>query len=133
MSTRLHDVTPLDSIPSRHQYETLNSHRPYTEQQFLQYRPTASNLANGFHLNFDSVFLGAFAKLRKVTISFVMSVRSTVCNNSAPTERILINLISEFFQNCIEKIQVSLKSDKNNGYFTRRRLHIYDNISLIYS
>jgi hypothetical protein len=29
-------------------------------------------------------------------------------------------------RNTVEKIQVSLKSDKNNGYFTRRAIHIYD-------
>jgi hypothetical protein len=37
-------------------------------------------------------FLGAFAKLRKATISFVMSIRlsvhTSVWNNSAPTGRI---------------------------------------------
>ena len=33
-------------------------------------------------------------------------------------------------QKLVERIQVSLISDKNNGYFTRRRFHIYDNISL---
>jgi hypothetical protein len=43
--------------------------------------------------------LGAFAKLRKVIISFVMSVRLSV------------------FLEYVEKIQVSLKSDKNTGYF----------------
>ena len=30
----------------------------------------------------------------------------------------------------VEKIQVSLKSDKNDVYLTRRPLHIYDNIAL---
>ena len=30
----------------------------------------------------------------------------------------------------VEKIQVPLKSNKNNGFFTWRRFHIYDNISL---
>jgi len=30
----------------------------------------------------------------------------------------------------VQKIQVSLKSDKNNGYFTRRPIYIYDHISL---
>jgi hypothetical protein len=29
----------------------------------------------------------------------------------------------------VEKIQVSLKSDNNNGYFSWGRFHIYDNIS----
>jgi hypothetical protein len=35
-----------------------------------------------------------------------------------------------FFRKSVEKIQVSLKSGKNNEYFTWRRFHIYENISL---
>jgi hypothetical protein len=35
------------------------------------------------------------------------------------------------FRKFVEIIQVSLKSDKNNGYFTWRPMYIYDNISLI--
>jgi len=31
----------------------------------------------------------------------------------------------------VEKIQVSLKSDKNNGYFTCRSMYIYVKISII--
>jgi len=34
--------------------------------------------------------LGTFAKLRKATISFVMSVRLSAWNKSAPTERIFV-------------------------------------------
>ena len=34
------------------------------------------------------------------------------------------------FRNCALKIQVSLKSDKNNRYFTWRPIYVYDNISL---
>ena len=46
--------------------------------------------------------LGAFAKLRKVTVSFIMCVCSSVCisvrNNSAPTGRIFTEFdISIFF------------------------------------
>jgi hypothetical protein len=37
------------------------------------------------------------------------------------------------FRKFVEKIQVSLKSDKNNRYFTRIPLYIYDKISLISS
>ena len=37
------------------------------------------------------------------------------------------------FRKSVEKIQVSLKSDKTNGYFTRKALHIYDYISHMYS
>jgi hypothetical protein len=31
---------------------------------------------------------------------------------------------------CVEKIQVPLKSDKNNWYFAWTLMYIYDNISL---
>ena len=36
----------------------------------------------------------------------------------------------EHFRKQIEKIQVLLKSDKNNEYFTWKPMYIYDNISL---
>jgi hypothetical protein len=69
-------------------------------------------------------FLRAFAKLRKMTTSFVMSVR--------PSVRLSISmkqldshwtdfddiLYLDFFRKCIEKIQAVLKSDKCNVYFT---------------
>ena len=39
--------------------------------------------------------------------------------------------LSFFFpRNSVAEIQVPLKSNKNNGYFTRRRFYIYENISL---
>jgi hypothetical protein len=34
------------------------------------------------------------------------------------------------FRKFVKKIQISLKSDKNNECFTRRSTHTYDNISL---
>jgi hypothetical protein len=34
------------------------------------------------------------------------------------------------FRKYVEKIQVSLNYDKNNGCFTWERFHIYENISL---
>ena len=70
-----------------------------------------------------SMVLGAFAKLRKATISFVMSVCPSSSNTSAPNGRILIKFyIWNFFENLSRK----LKSDKNNGYFIRRLFHVYD-------
>ena len=33
------------------------------------------------------------------------------------------------FRKSVQKIQVPLKSDKNNGYFTRRQKYIFDHIS----
>jgi hypothetical protein len=48
-----------------------------------------------------------------------------------PTDGFSWKFIFEyFFRNSIEKIKISLKSDKNDGYFTRRPLYIRDNISL---
>ena len=81
-------------------------------------------------------FLGAFAKLRKATISFVMSVRLSDCRsaskNSVPTERIFMKIhMNVFFGKCFENIQVSLKSDKHNGYFAWRLIYIFGHLSLI--
>jgi hypothetical protein len=70
-------------------------------------------------------FSGAFAKIRKATISFVMSACPSVCpsglNKSAHTGKILLNLIFEYFWKSVEKIQVALKFDMNNKYFFTRR------------
>jgi hypothetical protein len=57
-----------------------------------------------FHAGFSVSFLGSFAKLRKATISFVMSVRLTVrpssWNDSARTGRIFMKFdIWEYFEN----------------------------------
>ena len=67
--------------------------------------------------------LGAFTKLRKATISFVMSVR-------LPLDGFLWNLIFEYFQKHVEESEVSLKSDTHNRYFTLRSTYIFDHISL---
>jgi hypothetical protein len=73
-----------------------------------------------------SVFV-AFAKLRKATISFVMSIRLSVClsvhlsawKNWTTTGRVLMKLdFFSFLQKSVQKIQISVKSNKKNGYFT---------------
>ena len=47
-------------------------------------------------------------------------------NNSAPTRRILMKLSNWlFFRKSVAKIQVLLKSDKNNMYFIWRRFEIF--------
>ena len=71
--------------------------------------------------------LGVFAKLRKPTISFVMSV----CP-SAHTEQFgsqLMDFHEILCLNVFQKIRVSLKYDKNNGYFTWRSIYIFGHIS----
>ena len=59
--------------------------------------------------------LGAFAKLRKATISFVMSVRTEhlVTHRTNFHEFLYLSI----FRKTVLKIQVSLKYDKNDGYF----------------
>jgi hypothetical protein len=68
-----------------------------------------------------TVFIGALAKLRKATVSFVTPV-----SQSARTEQLGSHLTDfheiryvKIFRKYFEKIPDSLKSDKNNVYFTR--------------
>ena len=51
-------------------------------------------------------FLGAFAKLRKCTVSFVMSVRLSACYSLAPTGRVFMKFdILAFFENLLIKFK----------------------------
>jgi hypothetical protein len=75
--------------------------------------------------------LGAFAELRQVIISIVMSVRPSVCPHG--TTRVPVDGFSRYFtlfRKSVAKIKLASKYDKNNGYFTWRPMWIYDNISL---
>jgi hypothetical protein len=72
-----------------------------------------------------ATILGAFVKLQKPTISFVMSVRPSARNKLAPTGRIFMKLDVWGFS-CREKMQVSPKSDKNNRYSTWTPNYIHD-------
>jgi hypothetical protein len=86
--------------------------------------------------------LGAFGELRKPTICFVMSVRPPVCLSVRPSLRPHGTQLgyhwTDFhgirflciFRKSVGNIQVSLKSDKNNGYFMWISMYIYDNTSL---
>jgi hypothetical protein len=60
--------------------------------------------------------LGAFTKLQKATISFNMSIRPSVrpsALNSAPAATIFMKFqFWGIFRKSVEKIRVSLKSDK---------------------
>jgi len=60
--------------------------------------------------------LGALAKLRKATISFVMYVRSFFCKQLGPNWKdFRENLYLSIFLIYLEKIQFSTKFEKNNG------------------
>jgi hypothetical protein len=88
---------------------------------------------SGWNYRKKSVFRHVL-KISKSDSYFVMSHppsdRSFVWKNSAPTGRIFMKFdILSVFRKCVRKIQVSLKSDKNIGYFARSIMSIYDNIS----
>ena len=93
-------------------------------------------LGGGLICTVTSFFLTSFAGLPKDTVSFLhiclcLSVRPSTWNNSAPTGRIFMKFdIWLFFRKSVDKIQVSLKSGKNNRYFTWRPIYIFNNISL---
>jgi hypothetical protein len=62
------------------------------------------------------VFSGAFAKLRKGTISFVMSVCPSVRPHGTArlsTGRIVMKFDTNIFRKCAEEIQVSTNCGKN--------------------
>ena len=75
--------------------------------------------------------VGAVAKLRNVTVSFIMSVstsvRPLVCMEQLCSHRPDFHeiLYWNIFRKYVQKIQVSLKSDKNNGHFTWRPINIF--------
>ena len=105
----------------------IDNQEPQGPQSLFKPTPWASLLY--IYDNFYSFnILGAFTKLRKATISFVMSaclfvclslylsVRPSAWNNSVPTGRIFMKFdIWASFETLSRKFQVSLKSDKNNG------------------
>jgi hypothetical protein len=77
--------------------------------------------------------------LLKATINFVMFFLLPVCL-FVRVEKLFPHWTKfdeiwyvSFSRKYAEKIKFLLKSEKHNGYFTRRRFHIYDNISLNFS
>ena len=108
--------------------ETIQKHSKY-KYTYYQNTHTLQNPHIHTPTHVAYVFWGAFAKLRKATISFVMSVSSPV-RPSVHMEQLGSHLTDfneiwyvSSFRKCVEKIQVSLKSDKNNGYFTWRPMY----------
>ena len=79
-----------------------------------------------------SPFLGAFEKLREATINFVTSVRPSVHMEQLGSHWTDFHeiLYPSIFRKSVQTVQVSLKSDTNNGYFPRSSIYIYDTFSL---
>ena len=84
--------------------------------------------------------LGAFVKVWKATISLVMSFCQSVCPSVCVCVRMELfgshwtdfreiwNL--RIFRKSVDRVQVSLKSDKNNGHCIWRPTQTFDNIPL---
>ena len=69
----------------------------------------------------ENSLLGAFAKLRKATVSFVMSVFLSVCPHGIirlPLEGFSLNSIFEYFSENHRENSSFIESDKNKGYYT---------------
>ena len=85
----------------------------------------------GVSLCVRRIYFCAFAKCRKATVSFIVSVRPSAWNNSAFSGRIFIKFgFFSFSKICREnsKIEPWLQSDKNDGYFTWGPWYVYDNV-----
>ena len=96
-----------------------------TNSSDLTYRyPTACSHSpchgRVFYIIGGRAFLGTFAKLRKATISFLVSVVLFVRMEQLGSHWTDFGeiLYLRIFRKSFGKIQVSLKSDKNEGYFT---------------
>jgi len=72
-------------------------------------------------------FLGEFAKLRKATISIVVSVRLSVRMEQLGSHWTDFHEIwyLRIFRKSVTKIHLSLQSDKNNGFFTQKPIYIF--------
>jgi hypothetical protein len=92
---------------------------------------TATYLTTSKHICYIH-FLCAFTKLRKVTISFAMSVRPSVRMEQLGYHWTDFHEIwyLRIFRKSVEKIQVSLNSVKNNVHFTWILIYVFDHISL---
>jgi hypothetical protein len=80
-------------------------------------------------------FLGTFAKLRKTAINFVMSVCPSIRllgTTWLPLKDFYEIWFLSFFRKSVEKIPVSLKSDKNNCCFIWRPICILYHVSHSY-
>jgi hypothetical protein len=76
----------------------------------------------------ESKFLGAFAKLRKATINFVVSIRLSAWNNSVPNGRIFMKFdIWAFLENVSRKFKLHYNRP------AKRLLYMKTNIHLLYS
>jgi hypothetical protein len=126
-NTHLYHTSLPWQLPSRHNTSQwmIESNQPHWSrcQSFLHAFFRARLKSDDAIL---ASILGATANLRNATISFIMHVRPSVRMEKLGSHWTDFDEIwhLSFFRKSVDKTQVSLKSDKNNGYFTRRRIDI---------
>ena len=105
---------------------TTLSHPKRWEQKGISQEITFSVFCTHF-IAFARRFLGAFAKLRKETTSFVMSGCPSVSTEQPSSHWTDFHEIwyLNIFRKLSRKMQASLKSDKNNGRFAWWLLYSY--------
>ena len=79
-----------------------------------------------------TTLLGVFAKLWKATINFVVFVCPSVRMEHLGCHRVDFREIL-YNRDFSKTYRVSLKYDKNNGYFTGTPVQMFGHISLIFS
>jgi hypothetical protein len=116
------ETNSTQDVAACERYQQFNVSKPYEDKRqcalkFILGRVRSTTLPTETQKLIP--FLGSFTKLRKVTTSFVMSVRPSVGTEQLGSHSTDFHEISYLmiFRKSVEKIQVSLKSDMNNGYF----------------
>jgi len=118
----------------RRQFNEASVYRAWKQQD----SPTQfwTHIFHTLKINFRSVIRRApkIAKSDYQLCHVCPSVRPVAWNNSAPTGRISTKPdIWELFWKSVKKIQVSVKSNNINGYFTRRLTYIFYHTSFFSS
>jgi hypothetical protein len=112
------------------------SNWPSHDGTFIKKR-TAYGLKFCRLIQFVSLYILFSRRVRKITKSdyqlphVYLSVCPSAWNNSAPNGYTLTKFDLNIFRKSVHRVQVSLKTDNNNRYFTcSRPIYIYHHISL---
>jgi hypothetical protein len=92
----------------------------YSDILMIQCSGTQTSSTTSEPVKCNIGFVGAFEKLRRATISFAMSVRPSVHMEQIGSHWTDFHEIwyLNIFRKTVEKIQILLKSDTNNGFCT---------------
>jgi hypothetical protein len=113
--------------------ETIGFVRSVCPPVLSSFHPSACNNLGPSYKNFHKIwYWRVIRRVREIAKKPVLaSLRLSIRTERLSSHwRIFMKSFMSIFQKSVEKIQVSLQSDKNNGYFTRRPIYIVDHISL---